>query len=204
MSWTLPRRPKGHRLRIRSPASQVLLPRPKARQLSFKTSIAAADPCGRRARAPTHTEDTKKPPKTRGLFVYIRDSQTKRGSFVRSPTAEPVGFEPTVGSTPTQLFESCTFGRSDTVPRTILVQDSRSRLRPHQRPERMPRDRSAGKQRWNRAETPAGRANRPETPADRRGPRATETGARGRGPRATHPRAAGARASAQGRSIASP
>jgi hypothetical protein len=38
--------------------------------------------------------------------------------------AEPVGFEPTVGSTPTQLFESCTFGRSDTVPRTILVQDS--------------------------------------------------------------------------------
>jgi hypothetical protein len=30
--------------------------------------------------------------------------------------AEPVGFEPTVGSTPTQLFESCTFGRSDTVP----------------------------------------------------------------------------------------
>jgi hypothetical protein len=36
--------------------------------------------------------------------------------------AEPVGFEPTVGSTPTQLFESCTFGRSDTVPRMILVQ----------------------------------------------------------------------------------
>ncbi|MCU1424871.1 MAG: hypothetical protein JWM51_1162, partial [Microbacteriaceae bacterium] len=34
-----------------------------------------------------------------------------------------VGFEPTVGSTPTQLFESCTFGRSDTVPRKILVQD---------------------------------------------------------------------------------
>ena len=36
--------------------------------------------------------------------------------------AEPVGFEPTVGSTPTQLFESCTFGRSDTVPESILVQ----------------------------------------------------------------------------------
>ena len=38
--------------------------------------------------------------------------------------AEPVGFEPTVGSTPTQLFESCTFGRSDTVPSTIVVQTS--------------------------------------------------------------------------------
>ena len=36
--------------------------------------------------------------------------------------AEPVGFEPTVGSTPTQLFESCTFGRSDTVPERSLVQ----------------------------------------------------------------------------------
>lgn len=36
--------------------------------------------------------------------------------------AEPVGFEPTVGSTPTQLFESCTFGRSDTVPGKSLVQ----------------------------------------------------------------------------------
>jgi hypothetical protein len=35
---------------------------------------------------------------------------------VRHHMAEPVGFEPTVGSTPTQLFESCTFGRSDTVP----------------------------------------------------------------------------------------
>ena len=35
--------------------------------------------------------------------------------------AEPVGFEPTVGSTPTQLFESCTFGRSDTVPGKSLV-----------------------------------------------------------------------------------
>src|SRR5690606_20097073 len=33
--------------------------------------------------------------------------------------AVPVGFEPTVAFT-TQLFESCTFGRSDTVPRTIL------------------------------------------------------------------------------------
>ena len=36
--------------------------------------------------------------------------------------AEPVGFEPTVGSTPTQLFESCTFGRSDTVPSSSVVQ----------------------------------------------------------------------------------
>jgi hypothetical protein len=36
-------------------------------------------------------------------------------------SAEPVGFEPTVGSTPTQLFESCTFGRSDTVPEESLI-----------------------------------------------------------------------------------
>lgn len=36
--------------------------------------------------------------------------------------AVTVGFEPTVGSTPTQLFESCTFGRSDTSPRESLVQ----------------------------------------------------------------------------------
>lgn len=40
--------------------------------------------------------------------------------------AEPVGFEPTVGSTPTQLFESCTFGRSDTVPSSIVVHLSKS------------------------------------------------------------------------------
>ncbi|GAA3905340.1 hypothetical protein GCM10022382_10370 [Microbacterium invictum] len=31
--------------------------------------------------------------------------------------AVTVGFEPTVGGYPTQLFESCTFGRSDTSPR---------------------------------------------------------------------------------------
>ena len=30
--------------------------------------------------------------------------------------AVTVGFEPTVGGYPTQLFESCTFGRSDTSP----------------------------------------------------------------------------------------
>jgi hypothetical protein len=34
--------------------------------------------------------------------------------------AVTVGFEPTVGGYPTQLFESCTFGRSDTSPRTSL------------------------------------------------------------------------------------
>ena len=35
--------------------------------------------------------------------------------------AVPVGFEPTVGFRPTQLFESCTFGRSDTVPGESLI-----------------------------------------------------------------------------------
>jgi hypothetical protein len=34
--------------------------------------------------------------------------------------AVTVGFEPTVGGYPTQLFESCTFGRSDTSPRNSL------------------------------------------------------------------------------------
>ena len=34
--------------------------------------------------------------------------------------AVTVGFEPTVGGYPTQLFESCTFGRSDTSPRKSL------------------------------------------------------------------------------------
>lgn len=49
--------------------------------------------------------------------------------------AVTVGFEPTVGGYPTQLFESCTFGRSDTSPRTSLVkldqprQSSQSLLR---------------------------------------------------------------------------
>lgn len=36
--------------------------------------------------------------------------------------AVTVGFEPTVGGYPTQLFESCTFGRSDTSPRSSVVQ----------------------------------------------------------------------------------
>lgn len=40
--------------------------------------------------------------------------------------AVTVGFEPTVGGYPTQLFESCTFGRSDTSPR-ISVRDARRR-----------------------------------------------------------------------------
>ncbi len=41
------------------------------------------------------------------------------GAFEMAVT---VGFEPTVGGYPTQLFESCTFGRSDTSPRTSVVQ----------------------------------------------------------------------------------
>jgi len=37
-----------------------------------------------------------------------------------------VGFEPTVGGYPTQLFESCTFGRSDTSPGMTLREKRRS------------------------------------------------------------------------------
>lgn len=38
--------------------------------------------------------------------------------------AVTVGFEPTVGGYPTQLFESCTFGRSDTSPSSSLRHES--------------------------------------------------------------------------------
>ena len=41
--------------------------------------------------------------------------------------AVTVGFEPTVGGYPTQLFESCTFGRSDTSPPKSLRHDGRGR-----------------------------------------------------------------------------
>jgi site-specific DNA recombinase len=41
--------------------------------------------------------------------------------------AVTVGFEPTVGGYPTQLFESCTFGRSDTSPPTSLRHATGSR-----------------------------------------------------------------------------
>lgn len=48
-----------------------------------------------------------------------------------STLAVTVGFEPTVGGYPTQLFESCTFGRSDTSPSTILrhAEGCRERVR---------------------------------------------------------------------------
>jgi hypothetical protein len=51
--------------------------------------------------------------------------RTKYSASDQHFVAEPVGFEPTVGSTPTQLFESCTFGRSDTVPEKSLVHSLR-------------------------------------------------------------------------------
>ena len=44
--------------------------------------------------------------------------------------AVTVGFEPTVGGYPTQLFESCTFGRSDTSPPKSLRHDARRRESP--------------------------------------------------------------------------
>ena len=45
--------------------------------------------------------------------------------------AVTVGFEPTVGGYPTQLFESCTFGRSDTSPWKSLRDDFGPRESPH-------------------------------------------------------------------------
>ncbi len=44
----------------------------------------------------------------------------KTPDFSGVSMAVTVGFEPTVGGYPTQLFESCTFGRSDTSPRNSL------------------------------------------------------------------------------------
>src|SRR5690349_20793933 len=51
--------------------------------------------------------------KSPAILMFPRD----RGALTLAVT---VGFEPTVGGYPTQLFESCTFGRSDTSPRTSL------------------------------------------------------------------------------------
>ena len=53
-------------------------------------------------------------------------NRLKRKS-IRPKMAVTVGFEPTVGGYPTQLFESCTFGRSDTSPRKSLRHDARHR-----------------------------------------------------------------------------
>ena len=47
--------------------------------------------------------------------------------LIRGFMAVTVGFEPTVGGYPTQLFESCTFGRSDTSPPKSLRHDWRCR-----------------------------------------------------------------------------
>ncbi len=44
------------------------------------------------------------------------DRDRLRRTSIRPKMAVTVGFEPTVGGYPTQLFESCTFGRSDTSP----------------------------------------------------------------------------------------
>lgn len=54
--------------------------------------------------------------------------------------AVTVGFEPTVGGYPTQLFESCTFGRSDTSPSASL-RDAEPARQSH--PNRGPRGRGA-------------------------------------------------------------
>lgn len=49
------------------------------------------------------------------------DSSNDKVTLIRAfRVAVTVGFEPTVGGYPTQLFESCTFGRSDTSPLTSL------------------------------------------------------------------------------------
>ena len=54
--------------------------------------------------------DIEEPPDFRGI----------PGESGGSSMAVTVGFEPTVGGYPTQLFESCTFGRSDTSPSSSL------------------------------------------------------------------------------------
>ena len=48
------------------------------------------------------------------------DRDRPRRTSIWPKMAVTVGFEPTVGGYPTQLFESCTFGRSDTSPPTSL------------------------------------------------------------------------------------
>ena len=55
------------------------------------------------------------------------DSRVILRGFEASSLAVTVGFEPTVGGYPTQLFESCTFGRSDTSPPIILREDAGGR-----------------------------------------------------------------------------
>ena len=72
-------------------------------------------------RQPVNSRKTKSHRNIGGFSFWAVVLRTKRNSSANNPRAEPVGFEPTVGSTPTQLFESCTFGRSDTVPSTIVV-----------------------------------------------------------------------------------
>ena len=59
----------------------------------------------------------------------------KTPDFSGVSMAVTVGFEPTVGGYPTQLFESCTFGRSDTSPRNSLRDAGPAReSRPAHRP----------------------------------------------------------------------
>lgn len=56
-----------------------------------------------------------------------RSRHGKTPDFSGVSMAVTVGFEPTVGGYPTQLFESCTFGRSDTSPRISLRHRGRAR-----------------------------------------------------------------------------
>jgi len=66
------------------------------------------------------------------LTERFQATQKPRGPCVStgargSKLAVTVGFEPTVGGYPTQLFESCTFGRSDTSPQTSVRDAGRTR-----------------------------------------------------------------------------
>ena len=69
--------------------------------------------------------------------------------------AERVGFEPTVACT-TQLFESCTFGRSDTAPSESLPKPLRGPHAGAERPDRQSPARPAGDTRRNGRRAAAG------------------------------------------------
>ena len=113
--WASPRHgcPRQHHSGERSMAAQ---PSPARRTPRWSGASDGGHPrpqTTRRPRVPGATSPERQNPRS-----ALADS----GVLM----AVPVGFEPTVGL-PTQLFESCTFGRSDTVPRTSYARLPESR-----------------------------------------------------------------------------